>query len=436
MNKHISFFFLISLSWFSVCAEATKVTIVTERPDPAAITYFLSLKAAYEQLTGHYSNATTTYTHLRQRLPSDLILAKAELKLLFEQHRYADVIARHTETIDPKIPDNKESLFIIAQSYFLSHKNSAAIKLFSDLIHAYPLDDRLVYFKAIAQTKNNQGTDAAETIEAALAQPAFASKHYLFHFLKGQAALASNDLASAKQELTIATTQNPSFAQGFFLQGTLEEKQGYHHSALANLERAIALNPADKTIVPRLINLAIKTGAYSKAQQILATHPSTTVSYFYDKTMLHMANKEYADAVTTIHEGLIQHPCCIPLKELMVTILMAQGKGKELITTITSWLVATPTNSELIKAITDMRNKKIPGTMVTRAIKVAAKKTGSWLICCAYANLLDEQNKEIKAQRWYRTALKDTSMPPEERTKLSNALKKNEVALHDLQPPC
>ena len=74
--------------------------------------------------------------------------------------------------------------------------------------------------------------------------------------------------------------------------------------------------------------------------------------------------------------------------------------------------------------------------MVTRAIKVAAKKTGSWLICCAYANLLDEQNKEIKAQRWYRTALKDTSMPPEERTKLSNALKKNEVALHDLQPPC
>jgi len=416
MNKSIFFLHLTNLCLLLATAKTAGVTIITQQSDHTPITYFLALKASYEQMTGNYSHATSSYAHLKKNLPHDPALTRAELKLLFEQKRYQEVLAHHQSCNDLSDRLNKEPLFLIAQSYLFTGKEQEAIALFSKLITAYPLDDWLYYFKAMAQTKSGDTAGAQKTIATALAQPAFASKHYLFHFLKAKAAVARNTIEEAEKELITCVHQNPSFAQGFFLLATLAESTGNPALAMAHYERSLALNPYDKSIVPHLIKLAIKTNAYSRAQELLTRYPATTTAYFYDKTLLHLAQQEYEAAQHTTQQGFCHDPTDKRLQELAITALMAQGKTAQLITTAAQWLSATPNNTELVASIIEMRNKKIPIKTIIKIFKKAAQKTESWLLRCTLGDIYHEQSNYIKARRWYDAALRDKSLPTEDGT--------------------
>jgi predicted Zn-dependent protease len=227
------------------------ITLRRHTPTHQEEYYFLALKGAYEQVSGDYKNARKTYGHLRTVTPTDQNLLGAALRLAFDHGHFAEVLS-YAPHIDITAPQNKELAFLIAQAYLFLHKNTEGIDILEALRMQHPRDDRFDYFAAIAYTKINQAPQALAIINAVLADPTKRSRYYLFHFLKAKYLFLQNQCSEALDQINASLVNNPSFAKGFFLKGTILEQLHQHKQALAAYQRYQTLNKNDATIAEKI----------------------------------------------------------------------------------------------------------------------------------------------------------------------------------------
>jgi len=215
--------------------------------------FFTCLKGAYEHLAGAHSAATSTYQRLNKVLINDPALMHASLHLAFAKKEYATILA-HASVIDPAKEEQKESAFLLAQTYLMHDMNDEAAALFEKLMAHYPTENRFEYFATIAYGKTNEHEKAHAVIDRALKKNELAGKHHLFHFLKAKLHY-TKDTAAAYAAAQQCITCNPLFAKGFFLLGSLEEQQKNTAAALTAYERYHRLAPEDKTILDKIQEL-------------------------------------------------------------------------------------------------------------------------------------------------------------------------------------
>jgi len=326
----------ISASATSQLSASAAITVINEKTSNSPIAYFLALQGAYAHSIGAHEQAAKTYGHLSKVTPHDTALTHAHIKLNFDRRRYQEVV-NAAAGLDPANKLNKDSLFMTAQSLLFTHQEPAALNLLTQLIANYPQDDRLYYFATITHTKTQQLPQAQALIKTVLDNQAFSAKHYLFHFLNAQVALLQNNPTQAHQALTECLMRNSSFAQAWLLRASIQEKEQLNAAALTTYERYLSLCPNDKAVVPLMVKLALKTANHTKAQELLTRYPATTVSYFYDKALLHLANKQHQEAHDTLTVGLIQHPSNSSLQELFIKQLLASEAFNKIKPTFISW---------------------------------------------------------------------------------------------------
>ncbi len=334
MNK-TSFFIICLMATHFMCTSA-EITVISEPLPTQPISYFLSLKGAYDHAKGNHERAATSYNYLKKIFITDAHLNRTQLKLAFDRGNYRDVIAAGA-TLSPDEPANKDFLVLLAQSYLFAGNKDQAIQLLEKLIAQHPHDDRLYYFLVIAQTNSGLPQPALETIQAVLSKPHFSQKHYLFLFLKAKIELTKNNPIAALHDLEVCLEQNPVFAQGLFLKASIEEKAKLFSQALTDYEQYLKISPRDRTVVPTIIELCLKTARHSRAQQLLETYPTNTLSSFEQRALLYLAKKEYDLARATLTEALEKYPATKSLQEKTITLLLAQGKFKEITPTILEW---------------------------------------------------------------------------------------------------
>ena len=94
---------------------------------------------------------------------------------------------------------------------------------------------------------------------------------------RGAEALEAGDSRAAIEHLTALTDHAPDFAEGWRMRARAFQEAGLYGPAVADLERALALEPRHYNAIADLGDIMVKTGLPELAarafEQVLAIHP-------------------------------------------------------------------------------------------------------------------------------------------------------------------
>lgn len=393
---------LIPYLFFCLPLAAT-IEVVRETPDPTTQYYFLSMKGAYEHVSGAPHRAAKTYELLKQLSPASEQLRHAMIRLAFERGDYQSVVA-HESHIDATRPTHKESALYLAQSHLFCNNTEAALPLLKILRSLSPLDNRIEYYTALTLIKAQRLTEAAAVIQSVLNQEAYEAKHFLFHFLNAKLSFLEADFATAEKHIARCLADNPRFAKGIVLKAVIAEKQNRIDEALKTYESYLELT-RDPEITSKVISLCFGTGRYQRALELLASQPRDTADYYHDMALVLYKLNRTKEALKTVKKSLEKDRNYEKAYTLYAHLMIAEQQFDDLRDQFALWLARHPDNRALISSWCRLIERGLPLATATETLAQAAKKAHSFSLMFALADLHHQHAQYEAARRWYEWAL-------------------------------
>jgi len=408
---HKKIFFALLL--LNATLSARNITIAHDEPDDKVQEYFLSLKGAYEHVTGKNNLAGDTYKTLKESFPEhseNTDFNTARLKLAYQEGRHDDVI-NNSAAITENVKTHPELSLVLAQAYVGNEKLSHAEEVLREVLEHHPSNDAALSQLTVLLIKQRKFLEALELIKKGIENIELSNKHYLLYFL-----LAKLHFFSGSTELAITSIEksielNPRSARSVLFQAALLEQQGRIEAAINSYEQYLQLINSDPSIVNKLIQLYFQEKKYTRAQELLESHPAQTASYFHDLALVNHKQGNPQAALAAINTSLSLDPTFAKAYACKVEILLHMKKQEDVVDVLFALLDQQPHNTQALSQLTALvENETISIDELQRKAQQQSEQNPNYLLAFGIGELLQKHERYARACEWYHSALNNHSV--------------------------
>ena len=170
------------------------------------------------------------------------------------------------------------------------------------------------------------------------------------HLEKGKSYLEQGDIAKARVEIKNVLQIDPKTAEGFYLAGLIEEKQGEMAKAYANYLKANELKPGDPDTLGRLARIYLLGGDLTKAGEnadaVLAKKADDPMALTI-KAAIAARNKNTQEATAIAQRVIEKSPGYLEAYALLAGIYRSSGQPDLALRTLEAGIKANPRDTSL-----------------------------------------------------------------------------------------
>lgn len=255
------------------------------------------------------------------------------INYLFSTKQY-EAIVRLIPKIDSALSDHIETQLTLVKALELVGRQKDAETKIIALQKNFKTHPEVTYSCALAYIRNKQTKDAVEVIDHFLQSTTEKQMHFIFYYLKAQAAINENNKEQARASIVKCLELNPAFDQGWLLSGLLHELEGNLEDAISGYKNFLQLVGHDTAVEQQVMTLMLK--------QQQPTAAPTEIRQMFEESLMLYRQHQSCHALKRIEHCLQLNPSYRPARLLKIELLCALHQPDQAIKQLHEWIHHEP----------------------------------------------------------------------------------------------